>query len=298
LIRGVRGGDAGLVRSLSSLLSLVTLSLVTSCGAAPPRAVASPRVTRSKQDAGVPTADCGDRARAERAVGLALAHAVEAGVSRAHLEGCSFEPARCGDSPSGPEPDARACTVSVDVSYGVWRVEVRPAARGGAPRWLEVTLDEALTLPPARTWVSASTTAVSPRRHVVIRGEEQRRSHAHGGEPASVGSARFEIRHDGPGPLRVSVRRVEWLTSPTCDGAFVVRATPRASGLALDDGAPAASVHVPPGTTTVEVEFDAQSAYYAYCDRFAARVTFDVEGERVRATAEWLIARREPLSRR
>lgn len=302
MIRGVPREDAPRVRQARAVLPLLALVLGAGCAATAPRRTLARRAGQAKQDAGVPPADCADHARAERAVAFALDHAVAAGVSRDVLDGCAFAASRCGDAPDeepeGAPRGAPACVVAVDVSYGLWRVEIRPAARDGAPRWLEVTLDAALTLPPARTWISASTTALAPRRRVVVRGEDQRRSHAHGGEPATVGGARFSIRNDGPAPLRVAVRRVEWLTSPSCDGPFEVRATPRVAGLAIDDGPTERSVRVPTGDSSVEVEFEAQPAYYAYCDRFAARVTFDVEGEAVRASAEWLIARREPLSRR
>lgn len=122
-------------------------------------------------------------------------------------------------------------------------------------------------------------------------------SHTHGGALARVGDAELLIRNGSSAPLRVSARRVEWLTSGACDVPTEVRATPRLAGLTLGDGAAQApEVVVPPSaSSTVTVWFAPQDAYDSYCDRFVARVTLDVDGETFVVVAEWEVTRREPM---
>jgi hypothetical protein len=178
----------------------------------------------------------------------------------------------------------------------MWNVTVRPRVASGAPRWLEATVEAPATAAPVRMWISASTWALAARTPVVVGGVDGRVSHTHGGEAARVGDASFLVRNPTAAPLRISARRVEWLTSPTCEGPFEARATPTVAGLTVGDADSQTRVAtVPPGESPVAVWFAVQPAYYAYCDRFAARVTFVLGGEPVVVTAETLVARREPL---
>lgn len=75
---------------------------------------------------------------------------------------------------------------------------------------------------------------------------------------------------------------------------------PRVGGMLLDDGEQrqsATEVEVKPGTVEAIVGFSAVPAYYVYCDRFAIRVDFLVEGSRVAVTDEIVVTREEPLRR-
>lgn len=251
-----------------------------------------------------PPADCADAARARRAVAVALGAATAAGVRATLLDGCAFDADRChetGDEASadaGQPNDGARCVVDVDTMGGYFAIRVQPRAQSDAPRFVEVNVDagarEAL-----RTWVSASAWAVGRRSDVVVGGVDGRASHTHGGEPAHIGRAVFEVWNRGARPVSVSVARLAWLTAASCDGPLSMRARPAVAGLTIEDGTTqTARVTIAPGRATLTVWFAVQPAYYAYCDRFAARATFDVGGEAITSTAEQIVMRREPLRRR
>ena len=180
---------------------------------------------------------------------------------------------------------------------GYFQVRVQPRAIAGAPRWIDASLDANAPDPPARFYVGASTWAVGRSSSLVVGGVDGRISHTHGGESAHVGCAQLSIRNGSATALRVTARRVEWLTSSSCEVPSAVRAQPALAGLTLDRGesqAPAVTI-APSALAAVNVWFAPQPAYYSYCDRFAARVTLDVAGETIVAIAEWEVVRREPL---
>jgi hypothetical protein len=242
---------------------------------------------------------CSDETRASGAVQVALEHAERAArIARAHLADCRFEAARCG-AESADQPDGARCVVDVASRYDAWQVKVHPRALDGAPRWFEANLDRSASAPPLRFWASASTWAVGRRQAVVVGGVDGHISHTHGGEPAQISNAEFLFRSTANGPLRIEARRVEWLTGGGCEVPSDVQSTPIVAGLTIGDGAARSpQVTIGPGDVTVLVWFDRQPGYYAYCDRFVARVTFDVGGETIVAAAEWIVTSRQPLRNR
>lgn len=123
--------------------------------------------------------------------------------------------------------------------------------------------------------------------------------HSHGGEAAHLSGARFVVHNGNARTANVSVVRVEYLTGHSCDVLpSTVRSRPKIDGLSVGSAPPAARVAIPPGSSTpVTVEFASVDAYYTYCDRFAFRVTFDVDGARVQSTAETEVSRVEPPRR-
>ncbi len=75
--------------------------------------------------------------------------------------------------------------------------------------------------------------------------------------------------------------------------------TPRKpAGVTLDSStaAPGPNVRIEPSADqVVEVFFESTEAYYVWCDRFAFRVTFRIDNERVKAVAETVVMRVTPL---
>ena len=84
--------------------------------------------------------------------------------------------------------------------------------------------------------------------------------------------------------------------------ASTVALRPKLDGLLPeedDDPRPATkSLEIPAGASlAVRVEFDAVSAYMASCDRFAIRVRFEVNGEKLAPIADLHVMRMEPIRR-
>ena len=121
--------------------------------------------------------------------------------------------------------------------------------------------------------------------------------HSHGGEAAHLREARFVVHNGNARTANVSVVRVEYLTGHSCNVLpSTVRSTPKIDGLSVGSAPPAARVAIPPESRTpITVEFAPVDAYYTYCDRFAFRVTFDVDGTPVQSTAETEVSRVDPL---
>jgi hypothetical protein len=145
-----------------------------------------------------------------------------------------------------------------------------------------------------------STSAVSADGRVSILGRGEYAVHDHGGPPAHIGSASFEVHNQRERPLRVSVRDIEWLVGSGCNPPRAVAAHPALGELRLGRGGQGvgASVTVPTKSKVdIEVGYAWQEAYMTFCDRFATRVIFDVEGEAIPALAEHHVVRRTPLSR-
>lgn len=241
---------------------------------------------------------CAEDGAAARAVRVTLAHAQREGIAHAALADCSFDAAHCGAEPEPPAEgaDGARCVVVVQAESADFQLRVRPRALTGSPRWIDATLDANAADPPTRFYVGASTWAVGRRAELVLGGVDGHISHTHGGQPARVDHAELAIRNGTLAPLRVTARRVEWLTSGTCTVPSEVRAEPRVAGLTLaGGGARAPEVSIAAGAQAdLSVWFAPQSAYYAYCDRFAARVTLDVSGETIVTVAEWEVSSRAP----
>lgn len=141
--------------------------------------------------------------------------------------------------------------------------------------------------------------AVSADGRVRLLGHGENAVHDHGGPPAHIGSAGFEIHNDRDAPLRVSVRDIEWLVGSRC-GPLEVKAHPAFAELrrgSFDEKA-GHSLTVPAKSKLdLEVGYAWQEAYMVYCDRFATRVYFDIGGERITAIAEHRVVRRTALRR-
>jgi hypothetical protein len=122
--------------------------------------------------------------------------------------------------------------------------------------------------------------------------------HDHGGPPARIGSAGFEIHNDRNSELRISVRDIEWLVGSGCRAPLEVKAHPVFAELrrgSFDEHA-GKSLTVPANSKLkVEVGYAWQEAYMVHCDRFATRVHFDVAGEPLTAIAEHRVVRRTAL---
>ncbi|MCA9611339.1 MAG: hypothetical protein KC586_01140 [Myxococcales bacterium] len=176
------------------------------------------------------------------------------------------------------------------------RYELRfvPTPATGAPDHVEAFVADGEV---GRVWVGASTWAIASGAR--LRGLEGHARHTHGGDAAEIGDVDFELTLERPTRLRV--REVVWLTSPTCEPDFTERARlgaghlyvpPATRSVPGDEG-----VELAAGTHRVTVGFPSQPAYYAYCDRFAARVVFDVGGTSMEARAEVMVTRMEPYDR-
>jgi hypothetical protein len=83
-----------------------------------------------------------------------------------------------------------------------------------------------------------------------------------------------------------------------------VRSHPNLTGLRIDDDSPwktgaSTQVELPAGASVEIVAYFAPiEAYTAWCERFAFRVTFELDGsEQLSAVAETFVARVEPLRR-
>jgi len=94
--------------------------------------------------------------------------------------------------------------------------------------------------------------------------------------------------------VSVRVSQVEYLVGSHCEVVpKTVRSTPVPIGLYLADGEQPKSVKVlavSPGETEVFVGFEAVTATYTHCDRFAFRVTFEVESEGIEPASSAVVA--------
>jgi hypothetical protein len=150
-------------------------------------------------------------------------------------------------------------------------------------------------------WTDATTRATALKGKFEIRGVTGHARHTHGGDAAHLGHARFVfINHDDK-PHRVSVVDVEFLRGiKSCDiPPSQVASHPKSGGILLQDGnqrESAPQVEVKAGATVeAMVGFTSVEAYYVYCDRFAFRVHFRVDGERIAVIDEINVARVSPL---
>jgi hypothetical protein len=148
--------------------------------------------------------------------------------------------------------------------------------------------------------VGGSGWAVSTDGRVRILGRGVDAVHNHNGPPAHIGSAGFEIHNGRETPLRISVRDIEWLIGSGCQPPLQIKAHPAFAELRRGSVKERAgqSVTVPAKSKLdVEVGYAWQEAYMVYCDRFATRVHFNVEDERIAAVAEHRVVRRTALRR-
>jgi hypothetical protein len=195
------------------------------------------------------------------------------------VSSCCSIAAACARS-DGPTPPA---VRTESVALGHAAAEPASAAPSRAPESLG-----------GSTWVA------SADGRVRILGHGRSVVHDHGGPPAFVGSAGFEIDNQRAAAVQVSVRDIAWLVGSRCQPDAEVEAHPALGELrrANSTESAGASLLVPPRSRlVVEVGYAVQEAYMTSCERFATRVTFDVAGEALTAVAEHLVTRRTPLRR-
>ena len=127
----------------------------------------------------------------------------------------------------------------------------------------------------------------------VVTGLDSTARHTHGGPPALLSSARFQVEHAEDAPVELRVKGVEYLRGHSCDTPPTeVVATPAVTDLRAADGAPVEALA--PGTSQVTVNFEPVEAYLSHCGRFAFRVTFVAGEQALVAVAETRVMRMSP----
>ncbi|MEL6346919.1 MAG: hypothetical protein AAFV53_27650 [Myxococcota bacterium] len=148
---------------------------------------------------------------------------------------------------------------------------------------------------------SASTTASSEDSRLTVTGIDGHARHTHGGPPAAIGHARFQIQWRGEQPVRLTVTHVDFLIGHDCEHPpATVSSSPKVGGLILAEGMVESAKAVtltPNSDNQLTVGFPAVSAYYTHCDRFAFRVTFQADDLALTALAETNVMRVEPYDR-
>ena len=150
-------------------------------------------------------------------------------------------------------------------------------------------------------WTDATTSATAVQSKLEIRGVSGQAMHTHGGAPAQLHHARFAFANHDEKSHWVSVVEIELLQGMKgCDHPpDKVVSHPKSGGILLSDGIQRESaprVEVKAGATVgATVGFTSVPAYYVYCDRFAFRVYFQVDGEKVAVIDEVNITRMEPM---
>jgi hypothetical protein len=223
--------------------------------------------------------------RARRAAVLALDAAEADGkLPPEFRRECDLERATCGRLPLEEALPPETCTITLHERL----LRVERAASDDAPRWLEAWADHEVVYvqQPDVTRTSASRVEIDGKQ-VVLAGLSSRERHEHGGDAAKIGHATFVAHNPHARPLRMRVRGIEFLRDFQCNLPTEVRARP-----AVTPGNP---TELPPGRSEITIGFTPQAAYQAHCDRFATRVTLEVEGRRIRATTEHEVMRFEPL---
>lgn len=244
-------------------------------------------------DTSTPT--CGETTIA--AARTALAAAVENGVSARHLASCRPEDVACKPE-RAPIEATDTCQLVAHPAEARWEIVIVPKPATGAPTDLEIWVDTA-GKSPGNVRIDGSTFGVADG--VRIQGHGLYRSHTHGGEPARIGGASFEVENRRDTPIELRLVGTRWLTAFSCELPREVRARPKPAGIAIEpdlvDGK--MTVRIPAETTkTVELGHEAQSAYMAWCDRFATAATFEIDGKELEVIAEHRVVRREPLRHR
>lgn len=161
--------------------------------------------------------------------------------------------------------------------------------------------------PPAATVavsaVSAPPIATLPAPAALrIVGLTDHAMHTHGGDPARVTVARFEIENTGDVAQEVTLDGVDFLSDhgvQPCTGpatTFRKKLATRGVRLGGSAGDFASSVVVPfHAKSVVEVGFDPAEAYYSYCDTFGFRAHFRTGGGAVTAVANLKVSRVDPV---
>jgi hypothetical protein len=223
-----------------------------------------------------------DAALARRAARLAFATAGP--LPAAWARECEVDRARCGTLPLERGLPPKTCTITLHEDLLI----VERAASKDAPRSLEAWMDpEIVGVQRTELRRTSASRVVVGGKPIVIAGETSQHRHEHGGDAASIGGARFIAHNPHSRPLRLRVRGVEMLEDSQCGLPNEVKARPKP--------APDAPTKLAPGQSELVIGFEPQGAYQVHCDRFATRVTFEVEGKRIAATVEHEVMRFEPM---
>jgi hypothetical protein len=124
--------------------------------------------------------------------------------------------------------------------------------------------------------------------------------HNHGGPPAWIASADFEIENTRSTPVRIGVSDIEFTATYGCDDRKVEKTQPKFAEIRLADqaGNRAQSLVVPARKKlSVEIGYAAQEVYLTFCETCQTRVTLDVAGEPLIFDVEHRVTRRTPLKR-
>jgi hypothetical protein len=149
---------------------------------------------------------------------------------------------------------------------------------------------------------SGSTAEHTRDGKLFIAGQDRHARHTHGGDAAHIGDVTFVVTNDSDRPRKITAKGVEFLHDSSCEKpAATVRSKPKLGSIIFDDdedyrGA-TTSLSIPAKTSkAVNVGFEPVSAYMAWCDRFAIRVRFSVDGKETLApVADLRVIRMQPL---
>lgn len=149
---------------------------------------------------------------------------------------------------------------------------------------------------------SGSSVAKSRDNLVFIAGQDRHARHTHGGEPAHIGNVTFVLTNDGDRVRRITAQRADFLRDHGCEAPpSTVASHPKLTGLAFEDDedyrGETSTLDIPAKSSrAVRVNFAPVEAYYTWCDRFAIRVRFSVDGKETLApVAELVVMRVEPV---
>lgn len=219
---------------------------------------------------------------ARRAARLAFADA--APLPPGWARECDVDLAGCGTLPLQDKPPPKRCTITLHED--LLRVERAPS--NDTPRFLVAWMDsEAVYVQRHDLTRTSASRVVVAGKPVVIAGETSHHRHEHGGDSARIGAATFTAFNPHVRALRLRVRGIEFLGDSECGAPSEVK-----SRLKPTADAP---TKLAPGESELVVGFAPQGAYQVHCDRFATRVTFEVEGKRLVATTEHEVMRFEPM---
>jgi hypothetical protein len=224
-----------------------------------------------------------DAALARRAARLAFA-AAKPNLPAEFERECDVETAGCGKLSLDSKLPPPKCTITLHERS----IRIERAASNDAPRWLEGWTDfEVVYMQRAHVTRTSASSVQVDGKPVVIAGLSDSHMHEHGGDAAWIGAASFVVHNPHARPLPLRVTAIEFLRDSSCALPNEVGTRPKPSGKV-----PRA---IAPGQSEIHVAFARQSAYQSHCDRFATRVTFDVAGRSITATAEHEVSRFDAL---
>lgn len=226
-----------------------------------------------------------DAAKARRAARIALAGTAELAWLPAGLfAGCDPTQARCQASPEGWTPPPARCTMHLHEDILRVRLPASDDTPVGFVAWAD--REAIYTRRPDVDRTSAARAKVQGKG-LVVAGRTSRHRHEHGGDAAKIASMTLDVFNPHPHPIGVQVVGLEHMVDFSCAFPAKVRATPAVRSVSTKT--------VPPGLSTLEIDFDVQSAYQGHCERFATRATLDVSGTKMVVTSEHEVSRFDPI---